>query len=104
MAAKTKRCPGGKHAGTVVASKSALKVLLCGFVDGMDERTDDYVRFCDIAMTMVGVQKPEGGLSERFEQSPYWTGEGTAADPLRESEHARLTVSVLGGIPFAEGA
>jgi len=90
-----------KYPGAVVADKAALKVLLCGFVDGMESDSEDYVRFCDIAMTMIGVQNPEGGLSERFAGSVYWTGAGTISDPLRASEHARLTVAVLGGMPFA---
>lgn len=90
-----------KYPGTVVADKAALKVLLCGFVDGMEEGSEDYVRFCDIAMTMTGVQKPEGGLSKRFAESAYWTGAGRPGDPLRASEHAKLVQSLLGGVPYA---
>lgn len=85
-----------KYPGAVVADRAALKMLLCAFVDAMEEGTEDYVRFCDVAMTLVGVQRPGGGMSERFAQSPYWTGAGTASDPLRASEHARLALEVMG--------
>ncbi len=85
-----------RYPGTVVADKAALRMILSGFVAAMDEGSEDYVRFCDVAMTLVGAQRPEGGMSEAFATSPYWTGAGTPADPLRASEHARLTLEVMG--------
>lgn len=85
-----------KYPGTVVADKAALRMILSGFIAAMDEGGEDYVRFCDVAMTLVGAQRPEGGMSEQFADSPYWTGAGTPADPLRASEHARLLCEVMG--------
>lgn len=85
-----------KYPGTVVPDKAALRMLIMGFVTDMEEGTEDYVRFCDVAMTACGVQLPEGGLSPRFAESPYWTGAGTPADPLRASEHARLALKLMG--------
>lgn len=85
-----------RYPGTVVADKAALRMILSGFVAAMDEGSEDYVRFCDVAMTLVGAQRPEGGMSEAFAASPYWTGAGTPADPLRASEHARLVLEVMG--------
>lgn len=85
-----------KYPGTVVADKAALRMILSGFIAAMDEGGEDYVRFCDVAMTLVGVQAPEGGMSEQFATSPYWTGAGTPSDPLRASEHAKLLCEVMG--------
>lgn len=85
-----------KYPETVVADKAALRMILFGFIAAMDEGSEDYVRFCDVAMALVGAQRPEGGMSERFATSPYWTGAGTLADPLRASEHAKLAMEVMG--------
>lgn len=86
----------GKYPGTVAADKPALKMLLCAFVDALEPESEDWVRFCGVAMALVGVQRPEGGLSDRFRESPYWIGDGTPADPLRASEHAKLALAAMG--------
>lgn len=85
-----------RYPRTVVADKAALRMILFGFIAAMDEGSEDYVRFCDVAMALVGAQRPEGGMSEQFATSPYWTGAGTPADPLRASEHAKLAMEVMG--------
>lgn len=79
----------------MVADKIALKTLFCSRVDGMDEKALEYERFCDVALILCGVADESGKLAPQYANSPYWLGDGTAKDPLRPSEHAKLAAVLL---------
>lgn len=83
--------------GAVLADKESLRMIFCGALAGMDERSDEYARLCSIVLAALGVERPDGGLADNFRRSPYWIGDGTPGDPLRVSERARLHMAAMRG-------
>lgn len=73
--------------------KQSFQELLYLTVARMDEQSDDYIRFCDIVLTCLGIATPDGNLAADYAASPLWTG-GDDGTPLRPSIVAELATKI----------
>lgn len=77
----------------ITMGKGELKAYLFNVINGMDDDSEQYERFCDIFLTMCGVIDAQGNLTDEYRCSPYWTG-GDDGTPLRKSVEAELLAKV----------
>lgn len=73
----------------VKTSKRNLLTLTHLYLARVDEDSDQYARFCDILLTMMGVSDRDGNLTAEYADSPYWEG-GANGEPLRPSARAEI--------------
>lgn len=73
----------------VTMGKEDLKLYTLFYMERLEDGSDQYARFCDIMLTMMGVVKPDGSLADDFAKSEYWDG-GNDGTPLRPSARANI--------------
>ena len=69
--------------------KRDLLTLTHLYLAHVDDGSEQYARFCDILLTMMGVSDVNGELTAEYAASPYWEG-GRDGEPLRPSARAEI--------------
>lgn len=74
----------------VIADKDTLKLLVFLQIERLDPESEQYARFSDIILTMLGISDGDGNLTQEYRNSGFWIG-GDDGTPLRPSLKAELS-------------